>query len=181
MNNLKELTKNASKCAKCGTCLAHCPVYAETLSEPTTARGKLSLLESLASGDIKFTRKLKDILFSCLICNTCGENCPNDVKVGEILLEARRELIDHRGLPITKKILFRHLLNSLHAMPLYLRAGSLMQGLLLKNIPKESGLHLRFSLPFSATVFQLVGKGVGQATSGVIAIRGLVTCQGWGR
>jgi len=148
MNNLKELSKNASKCVKCGTCLAHCPVYAETLSEPTTARGKLSLVESLASGDIQFTRKLKDILFSCLICNTCGENCPNDVKVGEILLEARRELIDHRGLPITKKILFRHLLNSLHAMPLYLRAGSLMQGLLLKKIPKESGLHLRFSLPF---------------------------------
>ncbi len=148
MNNLKELSKNASQCVKCGTCLAHCPIYAETLSELTTARGKLSLVESLASGDIHFTRKLKDLLFSCLICNTCGENCPNDVKVGEILLEARRELIDHRGLPVTKKFLFRHLLNSIHALPLYLQAGSLIQGFLLKKIPKESGLHLRFSLPF---------------------------------
>jgi len=148
MNNLKELSKNASQCVKCGTCLAHCPIYAETLSEPTTARGKLSLVESLASGDIQFTKKLNDLLFSCLICNTCGENCPNDVKVGEILLEARRELIDHRGLPIIKKFLFRHLLNSIHALPLYLQAGSLIQGLLLKKIPKESGLQLRFSLPF---------------------------------
>ncbi len=148
MNNLKELSKNASQCVKCGTCLAHCPIYAETLSEPTTARGKLSLVESLASGNIQFTNKLNDLLFSCLICNTCGENCPNDVKVGEILLEARRELIDHRGLPITKKFLFRHLLNSIHALPLYLQAGSLIQGLLLKRIPKESGLQLRFSLPF---------------------------------
>ena len=148
MNNLKKLSKNASQCVKCGTCLAHCPIYAETLSEPTTARGKLSLVESLASGNIQFTKKLNNLLFSCLICNTCGENCPNDVNVGEIILEARRELIDHRGLPITKKFLFRHLLNSIHALPLYLRAGSLIQGLLLKKIPKESGLQLRFSLPF---------------------------------
>lgn len=148
MNNLKKLSKNASQCVKCGTCLAHCPIYAETLSEPTTARGKLSLVESLASGNIQFTKKLNNLLFSCLICNTCGENCPNDVNVGEILLEARRELIDHRGLPITKKFLFRHLLNSIHALPLYLQAGSLIQGLLLKKIPKESGLQLRFSLPF---------------------------------
>jgi len=148
MNNLKELSKNASQCVKCGTCLAHCPIYAETLSEPTTARGKLSLIESLASGNIQFTKELNNLLFSCLICNTCGENCPNDVKVGEILLEARRELIDYRGLPITKKFLFRHLLNSIHALPLYLQAGSLIQGLLLKKIPKESGLQLRFSLPF---------------------------------
>jgi glycolate oxidase iron-sulfur subunit len=148
MNDLKKLSKNASQCVKCGTCLAHCPIYAETLSEPTTARGKLSLVESLASGNIQFTKKLNNLLFSCLICNTCGENCPNDVNVGEIILEARRELIDHRGLPITKKFLFRHLLNSIHALPLYLQAGSLMQGLLLKKIPKESGLQLRFSLPF---------------------------------
>lgn len=148
MNDLKKLSKNASQCVKCGTCLAHCPIYAETLSEPTTARGKLSLVESLASGNIQFTKKLNNLLFSCLICNTCGENCPNDVNVGEILLEARRELIDHRGLPITKKFLFRHLLNSIHALPLYLQAGSLIQGLLLKKIPKESGLQLRFSLPF---------------------------------
>ena len=33
-------------------------------------------------------------------------------------------------------------------MPLYLRAGSLIQGLLLKKIPQGSGLHLRFPLPF---------------------------------
>lgn len=146
--NLKELSKNASQCVKCGTCLAHCPVYTETRLETTTARGKLRLVESLASGEIQLTRKLHDLLFSCLICNTCEENCPNDVKVGNIILEARRELTDHRGLPFIKKLLFRYLLNSIHTLPWCFRAGSLVQGLLLKKIPKESGLQLRFSLPF---------------------------------
>ena len=148
MSTLTELSREASRCVKCGTCLADCPIYAETLSEVTTARGKMSLVESLASGDIQFTKKFKDLLLSCVVCNACGESCPNNVNVGEILLEVRRELVNYRGLSITKKFLFRHLLTSLHTMLLYLRAGSLLQGLLLKKIPRESGLHLRFSLPF---------------------------------
>ena len=148
MNDLKDLSREASQCVKCGTCMANCPIYGETLSEVTTPRGKLSLIESLASGEIALSRKLEDILFSCLACGTCGESCPNNVKVGEILLAARKELVNHRGLSPVKRLLFGHLLSSLRAMPRYLRAGSLVQGLLLKKIPGGSGLHLRFPLPF---------------------------------
>jgi len=148
MSTLSELSREASRCAKCGSCLADCPIYAETLSEVTTARGKMSLIESLASGDIQFTSKFKELLLSCVICNACGEACPNNINVGEILLEVRRELVNCGGLSISKKFLFRHLLSSLHTMLMFLRAGSLLKGLLLKKIPQESGLHLRFSLPF---------------------------------
>ena len=110
-----------------------------------------SRIESLASGEIQHTRRLQDILFTCLVCDTCGESCPNNVKVGEILLAARHSLVTHRGLPPAKKIFFRYLLGSLRALPFYLRMGSLMQGLLLKKIPGESGLHLRFPLPLIDT------------------------------
>ena len=148
MDNLKELSKKASQCVKCGSCMTNCPIYIETLSEVTTPRGKMSLIESLASGEIQLTKRLQDILFTCLVCDTCGESCPNNVKVGEILLAARHSLVKHRGLPPAKKVFFRYLLGSLRALPLYLKMGSLMQGLLLKKIPGESGLHLRFPLPF---------------------------------
>ena len=148
MDNLKELSKKASQCVKCGSCMTNCPIYTATLSEVTTPRGKMSLIESLASGEIQFTKRLQDILFTCLVCDTCGESCPNNVKVGEILLAARHSLVKHRGLPPAKKVFFRYLLGSLRALPLYLKMGSLMQGLLFKKIPGESGLHLRFPLPF---------------------------------
>jgi glycolate oxidase iron-sulfur subunit len=148
MNDLKDLSTKASQCVKCGTCMANCPIYIETLSEVTTPRGKLSLIESLASGEIELSKRLQDILFSCLACDTCEESCPNNVKVGEILLAARKELVNHRGLSTVKRLFFRHVLSSLRAMPLYLRSGSLLQGLLLKKIPGGSGLHLRFPLPF---------------------------------
>jgi glycolate oxidase iron-sulfur subunit len=147
MSNLTELGKEASRCVKCGTCLADCPLYAETLSEATTARGKMSLVESLPLGDIQFTAKLNSLLTSCLVCNSCGESCPNKVKVEEIILEARKELSHHRGLPFAKKLLFRYFLTSPRTILLFLRAGSLLRGLLLKKIPRESGLHLRFPLP----------------------------------
>jgi glycolate oxidase iron-sulfur subunit len=148
MDNLKELSKKASECVKCGSCMTNCPIYLETLSEVTTPRGKMSLIESLASGEIHLSKRFQDILFTCLVCDACGESCPNNVKVGEILLAARHSLVKHRGLPPAKKVFFRYLLGSLRALPFYLKMGSLMQGLLLKKIPGESGLHLRFSLPF---------------------------------
>ncbi len=148
MENIKDLSIKASRCVKCGTCMTSCPVYAETLSEITTPRGKMSLIESLATGEIHFTKRLQDILFTCLLCDSCGENCPNNVKVGEILLDSRRELVNKRGLSPARKIIFRYFLASLRNLSTLLRTGSLLQGLLLKKVPAESGLHLRFSLPF---------------------------------
>jgi len=106
MNDLKDLSTKASQCVNCGTCMANCPIYVETLSEVTTPRGKLSLIESLASGEITLSKRLQDILFSCLACDTCGESCPNNVKVGEILLAARKELVNDRGLSPVKRLLF---------------------------------------------------------------------------
>ena len=123
MSTLTELGEKASRCVKCGTCLADCPIYTETLSETTSARGKMSLVESLPSGDIQFTTALNSLLSSCLVCNSCGESCPNNVGVEEIILEARRTLVNHRGLPFTKKLLFRHLLASPRTALLFLKTN----------------------------------------------------------
>jgi glycolate oxidase iron-sulfur subunit len=144
IKGLSELSSEAARCVKCGTCLAQCPVYTEALSEITSPRGKLSLVESLESGDIQFTKKLGDILSACLLCDSCGESCPNGVKAGDVFLSARKALVNQRGLPPVKKLLF----GSLHALPRMLRTGFLIQGLFLKKIPGESGLHRRFPLPF---------------------------------
>jgi len=142
--NISNVSSQAARCVKCGTCLTQCPVYTEALSEITSPRGKLSLVESLASGEIQFTKKLGDILSACLLCDSCGESCPNQVKAGDILLSARKELVNRRGVPAFKKLLFE----SLRALPLLLRTGSLIQGLFMKKIPGASGLHRRFPLPF---------------------------------
>ena len=148
MNALKDLKEQAGRCAKCGTCLLNCPLYPETLLEQNSSRGKLSLIESLAEGDITFSKRLSQILSQCLICNTCGEGCPNQVRTEEVFLRARRELCAHRSLPIPKKLIFRYVLRSVKLLPALLKAGSLFQGFLFKKVPRGSGLRLRFPFPF---------------------------------
>ena len=92
MNELQELKDEAARCAKCGTCLLNCPLYPETFLEQNSSRGKLALIESFAGGDISASKRLGQILSQCLICNTCGEGCPNQVKTEKIFLTARKEL-----------------------------------------------------------------------------------------
>lgn len=148
MDPLEDLLQQARRCAKCGTCLLNCPVYPETLLEQNSSRGKLSLIEYLAEGKISFSKRLSQILSQCLICNTCGEGCPNQVRTEEIFLRARKALCASRGLPLPKKLIFRYLLRSILLLPAFLKAGSLFQGFLFKKVPARSGLRRRFPFPY---------------------------------
>jgi glycolate oxidase iron-sulfur subunit len=148
MKTLNEVLEQAHKCVKCGTCMAQCPVYIETLEEPLVARGKISLIENVGEGDGAFNKRFAGILSQCLLCGTCAENCPNGVPADEIIRQARSLLVDDRGLPLPKKAIFQYLLDSRYLMPLLLKGGAALQGLFLKKLPRESGLRLRFPLPY---------------------------------
>ncbi|MBU1208437.1 MAG: (Fe-S)-binding protein [Proteobacteria bacterium] len=147
MKTLSEVAEEARQCVKCGTCMAQCPVYVETLEEPLVARGKLGLIEAVGAGDSEFNKRVGKILSQCLLCGTCAENCPNGIPADEIIREARSLLVKEKGLSFSKKAIFTHLLNSHHLMPLLLKGGASLQNLFLKQIPEESGLHLRFPVP----------------------------------
>ena len=147
MKTLPEVLEEARKCVKCGTCMAQCPVYLETLEEPLVARGKLGLIEAVGKGDSEFNKRLGQILSQCLLCGTCSENCPNGVPADEIIREARSLLVKEKGLSLPKKAIFKYLLDSKKLMPLLLKGGASLQSLFLAKIPEESGLRLRFPLP----------------------------------
>ena len=142
---LREITE---KCVRCGICQSVCPVFAELQREAAVARGKVSLIQEILSGKAEYSSKMSTYLLQCLGCGACSENCPNGVKADELILAARALMVEEKGLSLPKQVAFRGLLNSVHLLRLFLRAGSLMQGLLLRKIPKESGLHLRFSIPY---------------------------------
>jgi len=132
---------------KCGNCMSGCPVYQETLEEPLVARGKLGLIEALGEGDTEFNKRVGKILSQCLLCGTCAENCPNNVKADDLIREARSLWVDEKGLSLSKKAIFR-LLDSDRLMPMLAKGGASLQNLFLKRLPDESGLKLRFPLPY---------------------------------
>jgi glycolate oxidase iron-sulfur subunit len=136
------------RCVKCGSCRSVCPVFAELERESSVARGKLALIEEIADGNLEAAKRFDEIISLCLGCSACVENCSNGVRAVEIIMAAREALVNAKGMSLPKRTVLRRFLNTTRLMPALLKTGSLLQGLFLKRIPGESGLHLRFSLPY---------------------------------
>ncbi len=145
LGSLERLRDKASDCVKCGRCLSVCPVYKETGREAEVARGKLALIEAAALSDGSVSEaKVKDILSYCLLCGACAENCPNLVSADEIIREGRRFFSSSKNPTRSLKAVLSRILPFPNRMNLLHRLGKRIQPLLLKKIPRESGLHWRF-------------------------------------
>lgn len=86
-------------CSRCGTCLAYCPIYKQTLEESLSPRGKMSLLEAINKGKLEYTDKISEKLFTCTTCNLCKSECPSGVKLDEMINIAKSDLIDANKYP----------------------------------------------------------------------------------
>jgi glycolate oxidase iron-sulfur subunit len=148
MTDLAPLQEIAEKCVRCGLCQSVCPVFAELKRETAVARGKVSLIGKLLSGEVEWSDKMSTYVLQCLGCGACSESCPNGVKADELILAARALMVEKKGLSLPKWLILRKILNSVHLLPMLVKTGALLQGLVLRKVPKESGLHLRFSLPY---------------------------------
>lgn len=139
------------KCMKCGNCQAVCPLYQETKSEGTVARGKVKLTEAVLEGKLEYTQKLAKIFETCLQCKACTAACPCGVEPDKIVLAARVKLAKERGLPTVKKLIFKVLSNP-RLFKTGLAAGARTQGLFFKQ--REDGQSTR--IPISGIVLRRV-------------------------
>lgn len=89
-----EYIAELSKCVRCGSCKAFCPTYDEDLTEPTSARGRLTLLKALLDGRIEPSPMLIDRVFSCILCGACETLCPPRVDITEAMYHGRNFLRD---------------------------------------------------------------------------------------
>lgn len=79
----------ADLCVKCGLCLPHCPTYLDSRNEAESPRGRIALMQGLATGLLSSTSKLEQHLDSCLSCRACEAVCPAKVPYG-VLIDASR-------------------------------------------------------------------------------------------
>ncbi len=86
--SLESCLQEASRCIGCGTCLTHCPVYAEEPREELTARGRNQHIRSLLEMPGGATA-LKD-LGKCLLCGRCTMVCPRGLRNDLVVTFLRR-------------------------------------------------------------------------------------------
>lgn len=83
---------DADRCVKCALCLPHCPTYLHSRHEGDSPRGRITLVQGLASGLIEATPRAQAHLDGCLSCRRCEVVCPARVPFSRILDAGRAEL-----------------------------------------------------------------------------------------
>lgn len=88
-NTILEL---ADCCVMCGLCLPHCPTYRLLRHEADSPRGRISLMQAVASGKLEPSDSLLTHLDRCLACRACERMCPSKVEYGKLLDTTRANL-----------------------------------------------------------------------------------------
>jgi glycolate oxidase iron-sulfur subunit len=105
------LIEATDQCVKCGLCLPHCPTYRLTRDEAESPRGRIALIQALASGALPPSERLDAHIASCLECRACEPACPSLVAVGTIMDQARARRT--QALPAWRRWLMRAWLSAL--------------------------------------------------------------------
>jgi glycolate oxidase iron-sulfur subunit len=70
----------ADRCVKCGLCLPQCPTYRYSRNESESPRGRIAILQGLASGQLAPINGAINHLSTCLDCRNCESACPAGVE-----------------------------------------------------------------------------------------------------
>lgn len=121
----QSIKKLANQCVKCGVCAPHCPTYVKTQHEGESARGRIALMDAVASNKLPLSKTLLSHLESCLYCRSCEAVCPSNVAYGE-LFNTTHQLIGPQGF-------FAKLVNFLFKTPRRLRTIAFLLKLYQKS------------------------------------------------
>ena len=90
------LAREADRCVKCGLCQPECPTYALSRNEGDSPRGRIALIEGLASGRLGPDPQVDRHLDNCLLCRRCESVCPSAVRFGALMDNARQLTLNRR-------------------------------------------------------------------------------------
>ena len=136
MKDLKELKKIeefSNQCMKCGFCSFFCPVYQEEKTEMSVARGKNYLVKQALSGNQEFTEEMGTIIGKCLLCKRCVANCPSKTQIDRVVVGARAQMVQNKGLGFAKNFVFRKVMSNRKAFGNYLKLAKAFQWMMPKT------------------------------------------------
>lgn len=150
-----DLEREVIRCIKCGACQSVCPIFREIGTEAAVTRGKIRLIKAVVSGDLDpQSASFSELMSRCLLCGACDENCPSGVNFPDLLLRARVQLAEERGLPLLTRLALRIGLKNRRLFDVALKFGSVGQWLLFRSNSNGEGMLPR--LPMGLDMRRLV-------------------------
>ena len=148
MKKLADYMPEISMCVRCGTCRSTCPTLITLGRETASARGKLTLFDACISGEIELSDTFVKHISECLLCGACQQSCPNSIPVPEIMMAARAEIINDRGLPLITSAIMKGLREPDGFVGKTLKLASFAQRVIFKDTSNTGGLQRRLPLPY---------------------------------
>jgi glycolate oxidase iron-sulfur subunit len=143
--DLQETKDMVYRCNKCGLCISTCPVYQQILMEAASPRGKVQVIKNYLEGNLELSKRFKEIILTCLLCENCVVNCPSGVRHDHVFTDLRSELVRKYGLDWKKRLIYKLLTNEkfLHSSSIFAKLGrnwlleTFAKGMRIGNIPVE--------------------------------------------
>ena len=143
--DLQETKDMVYRCNKCGLCISTCPVYQQILMEAASPRGKVQVIKNYLEGNLELSKRFKEIILTCLLCENCVVNCPSGVRHDHVFTDLRGELVRRYGLDWKKRLIYKLLTNEkfLRSSSVFAKLGrnwlleTFAKGMRIGNIPIE--------------------------------------------
>ncbi|MCK4482066.1 (Fe-S)-binding protein, partial [Candidatus Bathyarchaeota archaeon] len=89
------LEKNLAKCKECKTCSGYCTVASSFEGVETwSSRGRTLIIRALQNKELRISKKIIDILYSCTECGLCFAQCFDDLEVNEAIMATRHQIAE---------------------------------------------------------------------------------------
>ena len=106
-----EKCHGCSKCTTITTATRMCPIYKFTRKESATPKAKANILRALISGavvaDTLYKKTFQEIVAQCVNCGSCKIECPSNVDIPKLALEARSCFVNTKGAPLSHHLVTR--------------------------------------------------------------------------
>lgn len=146
MSYQEHLENILQKCNRCGACQSVCPVYGELGVESGVARGKISMVKALRTGELEWTPQIAEKMDICLQCKRCTANCPGGTEGDTLIRWGRTETQKRVGIPFMYRLIARALLPRRWIFNSAMGMGKLGQKFLFRPGPNGQGMLPR--IPF---------------------------------
>ncbi len=106
--NETEKCHGCSKCTTITTATRMCPIYKFTRDEMAAPKAKANILRALISGKIEkkaiYEKNLQKIMKTCINCGTCYFECPSNINIPKMAMEAKAFYVKKFGAAAGDKI-----------------------------------------------------------------------------